>query len=136
MPVYHHIFDSKQALAPFDHRVKMCKIALQDNPEVNRDGKVQVIRIEKEVYTLLGTKGGRVGTIDVVEHLLEQFEGYSFTLLLGGDTFLDLCGGKWRRGSDLAQLVDFVVVPREGVLFDFPPPQVCASLRHCSSYIT
>jgi nicotinic acid mononucleotide adenylyltransferase len=65
-----------------------------------------------QAYEARGSCEERLGTIDIVEMLRRRHPEYMFTLVLGGDTFLDLCGGRWKRGDDLARLVDFVVVPR------------------------
>lgn len=115
MPVYAHIFDSKRQLAPYGARLAMCRLAFEDNADVNVGGKVRVIEVERELGEQLDKNSStRIGTIDVVEHLVARHPEADFDLLLGADTYRDLCAGKWKRGSDLALLVRFVVVPRPG----------------------
>lgn len=72
---------------------------------------------EKQLVQQLQTRGQhdlRTGTIDLAEFLLEQNPDASFTLLLGGDTYADLCDGKWKRGDELVQLVQLLVMQRKG----------------------
>ena len=52
---------------------------------------------------------------------MERYPSHIFTLLLGSDTYIDLCKGKWKRGLLLFDLVDIIVVPRPGVLEPLSP---------------
>jgi len=122
LPVYKHAFASKSNLLPFEHREAMAKIAFGTLPGL--EGKVQVKDTEKQVIQnafAQAEKDGvapekvRVGTVDVVRALMEEHPDTQFVLALGGDTFTDLRGGKWKEGDTLQQLVPIVVLPRAGV---------------------
>lgn len=58
----------------------------------------------------------------MVEYLQSTFPSLKFTWILGSDTFDDLKLGKWKRGSELLQLVDFALVQREG--YDLQPNEL------------
>ena len=78
---------------------------------------VTVSTLEKEVYLQVNegsTSPITVGTIDIVKHLRHLNPSCVYTLLLGEDTFVDLCKGKWKGGLELLSLVEVVVVEREG----------------------
>ncbi len=122
LPVYKHAFASKSNLLPFEHREAMAKLAFEDMPGL--EGRVQVKDTEKQVIEgafAQAAKEGRdpstvrVGTIDMVRKLMNDHPDTQFVLALGGDTFADLRGGKWKEGDTLQQLVPIVVLPRAGV---------------------
>lgn len=122
LPVYKHAFASKSNLLPFEHRAAMAKLAFEDLPGL--EGRVQVKDTEKQViegaFAQAAAEGRdastvRVGTIDMVRKLMSDHPDTQFVLALGGDTFSDLRGGKWKEGDTLQQLVPIVVLPRAGV---------------------
>lgn len=122
LPVYKHAFASKSNLLPFEHREAMAKRAFENLPGL--EGRVHVKDAEKRVIQAAfgaaeaaGTDPAqvRVGTIDVVRTLMKEHPDTQFVLALGGDTFADLRGGKWKEGDTLQQLVPIVVLPRAGV---------------------
>ena len=122
MPVYKHLFSSKGNLVDFEHRFAMAKIAFESLPDL--EGKVHVSDIERKVITGAvaqaekrgeSAKSVRVGTIDIVEQLMADHPDTQFVLALGGDTYQDLKGGKWKRGDELQQKLPIVVIPRKGV---------------------
>lgn len=122
LPVYKHAFASKSNLLPFEHREAMAKLAFEGLPGL--EGKVQVKDTERQVIEAALAKGKaeglppekvRVGTIDMIRSLMEEHKDTQFVLALGGDTFADLRGGKWKEGDTLQQLVPIVVLPRAGV---------------------
>lgn len=122
LPVYKHAFASKSNLLPFEHREAMAKLAFEDLPGL--EGKVRVVDTERQVIegalAAAQAKGEdpasvRVGTIDMVRKLMKDHPDTQFVLALGGDTFADLRGGKWKEGDTLQQLVPIVVLPRAGV---------------------
>lgn len=47
----------------------------------------------------------RVGTVDLLDMLLEQEANSDFTLCLGSDTFIDLTDWKWKRPKDILSLL-------------------------------
>lgn len=122
LPVYKHAFASKSNLLPFEHREAMAKRAFENLPGL--EGRVHVKDAEKRVIQAAfgaaeaaGTDPAqvRVGTIDVVRTLMKEHPDTQFVLALGGDTYADLRGGKWKEGDTLQQLVPIVVLPRAGV---------------------
>ncbi|OWZ23806.1 Nicotinate (nicotinamide) nucleotide adenylyltransferase [Phytophthora megakarya] len=121
LPVYQHIYSSKRLLAPFEHRVRMCQLAL-DTLECDGDdgAALKVAEEEREMFEHMAAQSDRpdqlrLGSIDLVEYLLGKHKDTSFTMLLGGDTYADLLAGKWKRGDELMQLVRLLVVDRKGV---------------------
>jgi nicotinic acid mononucleotide adenylyltransferase len=122
LPVYKHAFASKSNLLPFEHREAMARLAFEKLPGL--EGRVQVKDTEKQVIEGAFAKAAkdgqapetvRVGTIDVIRKLMTDHPDTQFVLALGGDTFSDLRGGKWKEGDTLQQLVPIVVLPRAGV---------------------
>lgn len=120
LPVYQHIYSSKRQLAPFEHRVEMCRLALEALKNDGDDGtQLKVVEEEREMFEFMAAKRGnpedlRLGSIDLLDYLLDKHEDTNFTLLLGGDTYADLLAGKWKRGNELMQLVKLLVVDRKG----------------------
>ncbi|CAI5741817.1 unnamed protein product [Peronospora destructor] len=121
LPVYQHIYSSKKQLAPFEHRVEMCRLALETlRSEEDHGAELKVVEEEREMIEDFATKVEssqeiRLGSIDLVQYLLDKCSDMSFTMLLGGDTYADLLAGKWKRGDELMQLVKVLVVDRKGV---------------------
>ncbi|GMF09175.1 unnamed protein product [Phytophthora lilii] len=121
LPVYQHIFSSKRHLAPFEHRVKMCQLALESlRGQGDGGAELKVAEEERAMFEHEAAKSDspkqlRLGSIDLVRFLLNKYPGTSFTMLLGGDTYADLLAGKWKRGDELMQLVKLLVVDRKGV---------------------
>ena len=99
MPCFSHAF--AKALAPFEHRCEMCRLASLPFSE-----RVAVTEVESE----LGTKSW---TIDTIEHLIRTRPSDRFTLVVGADILLET--HLWKRFDDLERLVDFIVLGREGV---------------------
>ncbi|KAG6968219.1 hypothetical protein JG688_00005922 [Phytophthora aleatoria] len=121
LPVHQHIYSSKRQLAPFEHRVEMCRLALEAlRDEVDAGAELKVVEEEREMFELMAAKSDspeqlRLGSIDLVHYLLDKHKDTSFTMLLGGDTYADLLAGKWKRGDELMQLVKLLVVDRKGI---------------------
>ena len=133
VPVYSHPFPAKRALlAPFEHRVQMCKLAFQHVPNVELSKAEETIhrikeqKQQKEQTSSEGEepkRGISVGTADLLEYYLSQDKSTTeaenltntYTVCLGMDTFLDLMSGKWRRTQDILDLVQgrFVVLYRK-----------------------
>ncbi|CAH0490283.1 unnamed protein product [Peronospora farinosa] len=121
LPVYQHIYSSKRQLAPFKHRVEMCRLALETLQSKENDGaELKVVEEEREMTENFAAKNQspqelRLGSIDLVQYLLDKYPDMSFTMLLGGDTYADLLAGKWKRGDELMQYVKVLVVDRKRV---------------------
>uniref|UniRef100_K3WUW0 Cytidyltransferase-like domain-containing protein n=1 Tax=Globisporangium ultimum (strain ATCC 200006 / CBS 805.95 / DAOM BR144) TaxID=431595 RepID=K3WUW0_GLOUD len=125
LPVYQHIYSSKRQLAPFPHRVQMCKLVTNVLPKDN-GALVKVQECERELFEHLAAQTAapeelRIGSIDLIKYLREQHPDASFTLLLGADTYNDLRTGKWKNGDELQTLVKLLVMDRKGV--DAPSQQ-------------
>ena len=121
LPVYQHIYSSRRQLAPFAHRVEMCRLALETlRSEVNGGAVIKVVEEERKLIediaaTTKRPQELRLGSIDLVTYLMAKYPDTSFTLLVGGDTYADLVANKWKRGHELMQLVKILVVDRQGV---------------------
>ena len=120
LPVYAHAFADKRDMPDFEHRLRMCALAFGPGlPEVA--DRVRVLDVERTLAEAAGAVEApaghavRVGTIDVVRHLMAEHPGVRFGLLLGADTYRDLLDGKWKDSAELLQLVPVVALPRLGV---------------------
>uniref|UniRef100_A0AAV1TMP9 Cytidyltransferase-like domain-containing protein n=1 Tax=Peronospora matthiolae TaxID=2874970 RepID=A0AAV1TMP9_9STRA len=124
VPVFQHVYSTKRELAPFEHRVEMCRLALETLKREQEDGaELKVVEEEREMFEHVAATRKyigridelRLGSVDLVLYLLGKYQDTNFTMLLGGDTYADLLAGKWNRGDELMQLVKFLVVDRKGV---------------------
>ena len=122
LPVYKHMFASKSDLLGFDDRHAMARLAFEDLPGL--EGRVQVKDTERQVITAAveeAQKNGdppesvKIGSIDMIRHLMKEHPDRQFVLSLGGDTYRDLLAGKWKEGDTLQELIPIVVIPRKGV---------------------
>lgn len=87
------------------HRLAMTRAAFAEISYVEVD--------DREVR-----RGGPTYTIDTVRAL--RAEGNEVTLIVGADAFAGVAG--WHEASELATLVDVVVVPRSGIPVQAKPP--------------
>lgn len=106
MPVYKHIFTSKNTLANFEHRLEMCRICFVK--ESSSFTNVKVVEYEKNaclhyLNSIENSSSFRVGTIDVLNYIRSQndsdYHDAEFTLILGTDTFRDFAQGKWKASD-------------------------------------
>lgn len=93
LPVYIHQFSSKK-LIDFYHRIKMCQLCMEKLG--NRNTKVYVSSIEKEVNEVCG---GNHGTIDTITYILNCNNDIKIDLIIGEDAYQDICNGKWKHGQ-------------------------------------
>ncbi|CAK4667764.1 hypothetical protein LEN26_006451 [Aphanomyces euteiches] len=127
LPVYQHIYSSKQHLESFDHRFAMLEIARKAIPHGDR---VRIQTTEKDVWMKaledksVDPSSIRIGTVDIVAHLQATYPDIKFSMLLGADTFMDLLKGKWKGGLQLLDMLSLVVLPRAGVELDRSHPNV------------
>ena len=101
LPVYVHAYKtpSKTRLAPFEHRMEMCRLAFE-----KLDKNVHVKPTEQDVYLEHSLKTEVVGTAELLEYLREKHPELIFSLALGSDTYRDLVQGKWSgRENDIAR---------------------------------
>ncbi|XXT22935.1 nicotinate (nicotinamide) nucleotide adenylyltransferase [Sorangium sp. So ce429] len=97
VPVYRHPFSKE--LAPFEHRLAMCHLALGWLP------RVSVSAVEREL-------GGESLTLRTLEHLAAAHPGWSMRLLVGADVLPDL--PRWHRFDRIEQLAPPIVLGRTG----------------------
>jgi nicotinic acid mononucleotide adenylyltransferase len=127
VPVFSHPFASKQhQMAPFEHRVAMCQLALESIATNNN--AVVISEAEREIYQRKLAEQDNsttrepafsppisIGTADLLEYYQNtDAVAAEYTLCLGADTFLDLMAGKWRRTEDILDIIQgrFVVLCR------------------------
>ena len=97
VPAFRHPFD--KPLAPFEHRVRMCQIAMRDL------ARVEVSSIESEL-------GGTSRTLRTLEALAERHPGAALRLLLGSDLLAET--PSWQRYDRIRELAPPIVIGREG----------------------
>lgn len=85
--------------APCELRLAMIRLALAG-------------RTDCEVDDIELQRGGTSFTIDTVNYFQEKFPGAKLFYLIGADNVASL--PKWRSAPELAELVEFVVIPRPG----------------------
>lgn len=92
-------FKPEQHPAPSEHRLAMIRLALagRTNWEVD-DFEIQ--------------RGGTSFTIDTVRYFAQRFPAAKLFYLIGADNVAGLA--KWREAEALAELAEFVVIPRPG----------------------
>jgi nicotinate-nucleotide adenylyltransferase len=95
LPAANHPYG--KPLAPWEQRWRLCQLAFADLPFV-------VLRDDERRSTGF--------TIDLVERLTTEHPGHRWLLVGGTDTVRDL--PQWRRGADLAKLIEVLCVPRGG----------------------
>ncbi|WP_433935614.1 nicotinate (nicotinamide) nucleotide adenylyltransferase [Sorangium cellulosum] len=97
VPVYRHPFSKE--LAPFEHRLAMCHLALGWLPGVS------VSTVEREL-------GGESLTLRTLEHLAAAHPGWAMRLLVGADVLPDL--PRWHRFDRIEQIAPPIVLGRSG----------------------
>nr|Q01X27.1 RecName: Full=Probable nicotinate-nucleotide adenylyltransferase; AltName: Full=Deamido-NAD(+) diphosphorylase; AltName: Full=Deamido-NAD(+) pyrophosphorylase; AltName: Full=Nicotinate mononucleotide adenylyltransferase; Short=NaMN adenylyltransferase [Candidatus Solibacter usitatus Ellin6076] len=91
--------------APYDDRVRMAELACRD------DARFEVSRLEE------GTaRSYSIDTIEKVRAMLAPGDGLYF--LIGADAFAEI--RTWRRWTDVARAVRFLVVSRPGHTYEIP----------------
>lgn len=103
VPVFQHPFD--KALAPFEQRLAMTRLAMSHLPAV------AVSDIEREL-------GGESRTLHTIERLIESDQDRSLRLVIGSDVLADL--PKWHRFDRIAELAPPIVLGRIG----YPAPDI------------
>ena len=96
VPCFQHPFD--KPLAPFEHRLEMCRLAF------SKVGvPLNVLQVEREL-------GGKSRTVRTLEHLMEQNPDDTFRLVVGDDVTEDF--EDWHDFDRIKQLVEVIKVPR------------------------
>ncbi len=96
IPCFIHPFGKK--LAPFDHRLEMCRIAFS---KLNLP--LSILDVEREL-------GDESKTIRTIEHLIEQNPTVEFSLITGGD--IDSEFENWHNFERIKQLIGIIRIPR------------------------
>lgn len=121
VPVYEHPYSSlpgsalsKRCVAPFDSRVEMAKIAFENKAA----GNILVSTVERDFYLLRKSnpeiRDASFGTYMLLQHLRIVYPDIEFYLILGMDTFNNLCAGKWRNHEALLADTYICVIERVG----------------------
>jgi nicotinate-nucleotide adenylyltransferase len=101
MPAYQHPFG--KALAPFEHRVRMCELLCEET-----SGWLKTSQVERDVAQAGGT--GR--TVETLTFLLERHRDIHFSLIIGSDILKDL--PSWKAWDRIQQMVRVLVLYRAG----------------------
>jgi nicotinate-nucleotide adenylyltransferase len=115
LPAFRHPFG--KALAPFEQRVEMCRLAAA---ELRR---VAVCTEEADLagHPLAGK------TAFTLEHLVDRYPGQRFALVVGADILSET--SKWYRFDRVRELARLIVVGRSG----FTPKEGAPELPEISS---
>jgi nicotinate-nucleotide adenylyltransferase len=105
MPAYQHPFG--KALAPFEHRVRMCEVMCEEG-----SGWMKTSRVEQEV----AERGGAGYTVETLTYLRERYPDIQFSLIIGSDILKDL--PSWKSFDRIEQMVRVLVLYRAG----YPAP--------------
>jgi nicotinate-nucleotide adenylyltransferase len=111
VPAFQHPF--AKALAPYDDRVAMCKLAMAWLP------RVEVSRVEEEL-------GGESKTLRTLEHLQATNPAWKMRLLMGADLLAET--PKWYRFDAIRALAPPLVLGRVGFEEPEAPPPVLPSI--------
>jgi|LauGreSBDMM110SN_4_FD.fasta_scaffold06066_2 nicotinic acid mononucleotide adenylyltransferase len=136
MPVYKHIYSSKQSLANFEDRLEMCCLTFEKFS--TSKCFVKVLDIEKECTDYLQAAQGndvpiKIGTIDVLNYIQTQTTSLNLDLhlVLSTETYNDLVNGKWKQSQDIVNTVQLEVLKRQGYqLCDKPVVQNIRMIYH------
>jgi len=88
------------ALAPFDHRVAMLRLAL-----AGRSGM--------SVSTLESRRDGPSYTVDSLRALHNEYPESPLSFIVGSDSLLEL--HLWHKYTEILSLADLIVISREGI---------------------
>lgn len=98
VPCYKHPFD--KALAPFEHRLRMCELAASA-----LGPRVRVNDIERRL-------GGESRTLETIKALRKEMPGQTFHLVVGADIEHEIA--TWYGAEELLRTVPRIVVGRSG----------------------
>jgi nicotinate-nucleotide adenylyltransferase len=98
VPTFKHPFDKQ--LAPFSDRARMCELAAAPFQ------RVRVSRIEEEL-------GGDSYTLRTIQTLRQRHPDHRWALVIGADLVAER--ERWHGWSELKDLIEFVVIGRQGV---------------------
>ncbi len=108
IPAAQSPFKPDGTLAPAQERLRLLRLALSGYSQYDVDDQ-EIVR------------GGISYTIDTVREYARRFPQGQFYYLIGADHIAQL--PKWREADELAQRLEFLVIPRPGeALTPLPPP--------------
>lgn len=143
IPVYQHLYPTKQNLLLFEKRKYMLDLVFQ-NMKCN-NCIIRVLPIEKVAHSIINAgispvdKQKTVGTIDIIRLLYEyyviptpvgNYGDTQFHLLMGLDTCMDLLNNKWKCSSLLLQHVKILLVARFNNHRDISSCQFYSEFNH------
>ncbi|MBL9018876.1 MAG: nicotinate (nicotinamide) nucleotide adenylyltransferase [Myxococcales bacterium] len=105
LPVYQHVFDEKQGLAPYEDRVAMCQLVADA-----LGPRAKVSRAEEALAREPGFQGSR--TFDLLELLARAHPGIEPRWVVGSDILGET--DKWYRWDDVVARAPLIVLERPG----------------------
>jgi nicotinate-nucleotide adenylyltransferase len=99
VPAFRHALG--KPLVPFEHRLRMCELA------------IQALGPRARVSDVEGVLGGDSRTIHTLRRLREQHPEHAFSLIIGADLLAEV--SSWLGGDELRRTVPFIIVGRSGV---------------------
>jgi len=96
VPCFVHPLGKK--LAPFEHRLEMCKLALSK------------VRVPLRILDIEQKMGGKSWTLRTIEHLIKHHPEAEFCLITGGDIESEF--ESWQNFKRIKQLVEIIRIPR------------------------
>lgn len=109
VPCFRHPFD--KPLAPFEHRARMCEIAMRDLPQV-------------EVSTIEAELGTTSRTLPMLEALHARHPDAQLRLVIGSDLVAET--PTWHAFDRIRALAPPLVIPRAGHVADATEPALPA----------
>ncbi len=103
VPAYRHPF--AKSIAPFEHRVQMCKLAM------GHITGVEISRIEEQL-------GGESYTLKTLQALSARYPNTRLRLVIGSDILAET--PRWHRFEQVKQLAPLIVLSREGYSIENP----------------
>jgi nicotinic acid mononucleotide adenylyltransferase len=95
-------------------------LSTNNNNSNNHTNNTRVSVSEVERICVEGNffEGESCGTIDVLTYLRKEYPEKEFQLVLGYDSFSDLCNKKWKQGDRILETTHINVFRRGGMLID------------------
>ncbi len=100
MPTYVPPHKIRESMASADHRLAMCRLAVQDHSTL-------------QVSDMEIARGGASFTVDTLTALKEMYPDTEWYVITGADMFCTL--RTWHRFAELKEMATFCTVPRDGV---------------------
>lgn len=111
IPVFNHAFGKN--LAPWDHRLAMCRLLERGMPHVWTSA------VEKEIEEQNHCAASY--TVFTVKYLKEKFSAHTFYWCMGSDIVLDRSYLRWHKWPQLARAIEFLVFDKPGYPLGLQP---------------